>query len=132
IGSNIAKQLVADGHDTVAVDDFSSAHWSDLVGFSGDVVTADLAEASDRSALGRLGPFDVIFHQASITDTTVMDQRKMMHNNVEAFRQLLDLAVKWGSRTVWASSCSIYGQGPVPMKEPQAPQPLNVYAYSKL
>jgi ADP-L-glycero-D-manno-heptose 6-epimerase len=130
IGSNLAKQLIADGHDTVAVDDFSSAHWSDLVGFPGDVVTADLA--ADLSPLARLGPFDVIFHQASITDTTVMDQRKMMQNNVEAFRQLLDLATKWGSRTVWASSCSIYGQGAVPMKESQPPQPLNVYAYSKL
>jgi ADP-L-glycero-D-manno-heptose 6-epimerase len=40
--------------------------------------------------------------------------------------------MEWKSRVVWASSCSIYGQGPVPMKESQPPQPLNVYAFSKL
>lgn len=130
IGSNLAKHLATEGHDVVAVDDFSSAHWNNLVGFTGDVLTLDTAE--DLSPLVKAGPFDVIFHQASITDTTVVDQRKMMHNNVDAFRQLLDLSIGWGSRMVWASSCSIYGQGPVPMKESQPPQPLNVYAYSKL
>lgn len=130
IGSNLARRLATDGHDTVAVDDFSSAMWTNLIGFTGDVLTLDLA--GDRSPLAKLGPFDVIFHEGSITDTTVMDQRKMMQNNVEAFRGLLELATDWGSRVVWASSCSIYGQGAVPMKESQPPQPLNVYAYSKL
>jgi len=62
----------------------------------------------------------------------VMDQRKMMHNNVEGFRQVLDLAVGWGSRVVWASSAATYGRGPAPMKESQRPEPLNVYGYSKL
>ena len=61
----------------------------------------------------------MVFHQASITDTTVMDQRKMMHNNVEGFRKLLDLAVKWGSRVVWASSAATYGRGASPNKESQ-------------
>jgi ADP-L-glycero-D-manno-heptose 6-epimerase len=130
IGSNLAKRLAVEGHDTVAVDDFSSAMWTNLIGFTGDVLTLDLS--ADLSALAKLGPFEVIFHEGSITDTTVMDQRKMMQNNVEAFRGLLELATDWGSRVVWASSCSIYGQGAVPMKESQPPQPLNVYAYSKL
>ena len=130
IGSNLAKQLVAEGHDTVVADDFSSAHWHNLVTFTGDVVTLD--SLGEFAPLAKLGPFDVIFHEASITDTTVMNQQKMMQNNVEAFRGLLNLAVEWKSRVVWASSCSIYGQGAVPMKESQPPQPLNVYAYSKL
>lgn len=132
IGSNLAKRFAAEGHDVVAVDDFSSATWKNLIDFPGDVLTLDTY--TDLSPLDRLpgGPFDLISHQASITDTTVMDQRKMMQNNVESFRQILDLAVRQGSRVVWASSCSIYGQGAVPMKESQPPQPLNVYAYSKL
>ena len=132
IGSNLAKRLAADGHDVVVVDDFSSAHWTNLIDFKGDVVTADVASAADAARLGGLDHFDAVFHQASITDTTVHDQRHMMHNNVEGFRNLLELSVRWRSRVVWASSCSTYGQGPVPMKEGQPPQPLNVYAYSKL
>ena len=130
IGSNLARRLAADGHSTVVLDDFSSANWVNLVPFAGDVSTCDLA--TDLPNLHRIGPADVIFHQASITDTTVMDQRKMMQNNVEAFRNLLDVAVQWGSRVVWASSAATYGRGPAPMKESQRAEPLNVYGYSKL
>jgi ADP-L-glycero-D-manno-heptose 6-epimerase len=129
IGSNLIKRLEAIGYEATGVDDFSSATWKNLRGFRGDVVTAELSQ--DLSPLRRLGAFDVIFHQASITDTTVHDQRRMMTNNVEAFRQLLDWAVETKARVVWASSCSIYGQGAVPMKESQPSDPLNVYAFSK-
>ena len=33
---------------------------------------------------------------------------------------------------VWASSCSVYGRGPAPMKESQPVDPLNTYAFSKV
>ena len=130
IGSNLAKSLAADGHEVVAADTFRHADWRNLVGFPGDVLT--LAGPLDLAGVRDLGPFDAISHQASITDTTVADQADMMANNVEQFRRLLDLAVETGARVVWASSCSIYGRGAVPMKEPQPADPLNVYAYSKL
>jgi ADP-L-glycero-D-manno-heptose 6-epimerase len=132
IGSNLARRLANDGHDVVAADDFQSGHWTNLIDFTGDVRTFSCHEPAAITSTLAGDRFDVIFHQASITDTTVHDQRRMMENNVEAFRALLDLAVQWKSRVVWASSCSIYGQGPVPMKESQPPQPLNVYAFSKL
>ena len=74
----------------------------------------------------------MICHQASITDTTVADPHDMMTNNVEQFRRLLEVAAETDARVVWASSCSIYGRGEVPMKEGQPADPLNVYAYSKL
>ena len=130
IGSNLVKRLAASGHDAVALDDFSSASFKNLIDFKGDMLTLDVAEGV--AGLEKAGPFDVIFHQASITDTTVLDQRKMMHNNAEGFRNLLDLAVKWGSRVVWASSAATYGRGAAPMRESQTPGPLNVYGYSKL
>jgi ADP-L-glycero-D-manno-heptose 6-epimerase len=130
IGSNLAKRLAGDGHDVTIVDDFSSGHWTNLTEFRGDVVTADTA--APGHALASLPPCEAIFHQASITDTTVHDQRRMMHNNVEGFRTLLDLAVQWKSHVVWASSASIYGRRQPPNSEVQPPDPLNVYACSKL
>jgi len=130
VGSNLAKRLNSLGNDTVVSDDFSSASWINLVDFAGDVLTCDLA--GDIANLRSAKPFDVVFHQASITDTTVMDQRKMMHNNVEGFRALLELASGWGSRVVWASSAATYGRGSAPMTETQPAVPLNVYGYSKL
>ena len=130
IGSNLAERLTADGHSVVVLDDFSSGDWTNLVDFTGDVVTADVAGEPGR--LASLAAFEVIFQEASITDTTVMDQRRMMHNNVEGFRNVLENAARWGSRVVWASSAATYGRGPAPMKESDPAKPLNVYGYSKL
>ena len=92
IGSNLAIALAADGHEVVVADSFRHAHWTNLVRFEGDVLT--LRDALDIDTLKAAGPFDVISHQASITDTTVLDQHDMMRNNVEQFRSLLDWAVE--------------------------------------
>ncbi|MGD1278030.1 MAG: ADP-glyceromanno-heptose 6-epimerase [Tepidisphaeraceae bacterium] len=129
IGSNLARLLAAQ-HEIIVVDDFSSAHWTNLVDFHGDVLTLDLS--ADLAPLRRLEPCAAIFHQASITDTTITDQQRMMFNNLEGFRNVLDLARDWNSIVVFAGSASVYGQVPAPMKESTAPWPMNAYAYSKL
>ena len=106
IGSNIAKHLAAKGHDVTSMRD--------------------------------LGRFDVISHQAAITGviaadgSATSDAHRMLRNNVETFRQILDWAVETKARIVWASSCSVYGRGAVPMKESQPVDPLNTYAFSKV
>jgi ADP-L-glycero-D-manno-heptose 6-epimerase len=127
IGSNIAKKLAADGHDVTAADSFLSASWKNLSDFAGDVLT--LADHDDIASMTNLGRFDVICHQASITGviaadgSATSDAHRMMRNNVESFRALLDWAVETKAHVVWASSCSVYGR---------APDPLNVYAFSKV
>lgn len=130
IGANLVKRLVSENHEVIGLDDFSSGHWRNLVGAATDLITADVS--TDIAAIASLKPCQVIFHQASITDTTVMDQNKMMRNNLEGFRQILELAARWGSRVVWASSASIYGNSAAPNKETNTPAPLNVYAFSKM
>ena len=139
IGSNLAKHLAKEGHDVTAADSFLNGHFSNLVGFTGDVHTLKTPE--DLQSMIDQGPFEAIFHQASLTGVVAPDgadltthniQHHMMRNNVETFRGILDWAVKTKARVVWASSCSIYGRGPVPMRENQPADPLNIYAFSKL
>jgi ADP-L-glycero-D-manno-heptose 6-epimerase len=136
IGSNLARHFAAEGHDVTAADSFLSASWSNLVHFNGDVLT--LVDHDDVASMMKLGRFDVIFHQASITGvidadgSACGDAHRMMRNNVETFRALLEWAALTQARVVWASSCSVYGRGAVPMKESQSPDPLNTYAFSKL
>ncbi len=136
IGSNVARRLASDGHEVVAADSFLSAGWQNLIDYSGDVLT--LKDHDDVASMIALGPFQAIFHQASITGviaadgSATSDPHRMLRNNVETFRALLDWAVQTGSRVVWASSCSVYGRGAVPMTESQPPDPLNTYAFSKL
>lgn len=139
IGANLARRLSSRGDEVTAVDDFSWGHWANLASFGGDVVA--LKSFDDLDSIRSLGAFDAIFHQASMTGVVGADgkdltgpdlQRRMLRNNVETFRGLLDWAVATKARVVWASSCSIYGRGPAPMKESQPPDPLNVYAFSKM
>ncbi|HZZ42287.1 MAG TPA: NAD-dependent epimerase/dehydratase family protein [Tepidisphaeraceae bacterium] len=138
IGSNIAKALAADpANDVVAADSFLSATWRNLVDFPGDVLT--LKDSEDVASILSAGPYDAIFHQASITgviasdgSASVTNEVRMLRNNVETFRALLDHAVATKARMIYASSCSIYGRNPTPMRESQTPDPLNIYAFSKL
>ena len=76
--------------------------------------------------------FDVIFHQASITDTTVHDQFLQAHDNIEGFRKLLAFAAPHQTPVVYASSAATYGIGGGAMREDQPPAPANVYAFSKV
>ena len=68
---------------------------------------------------------------ASITDTTVHDQQKMMFDNVEGFRNVLDLATGEKVPVVYASSAATYGTIDRPIKESDAGQANNIYGYSK-
>ena len=128
IGSNIAKTLEAKGHEVTVLDDFSkNGHFKNLIGFKGDVITMDLFEKVPHDMY-----FDAIFHEAAITDTTVMDQKAMMEQNVEAFKNLLDFAAENEiKKVIYASSAATYGNGPVPNVETQPTHPENVYGFSK-
>ena len=128
IGSNIAKTLEAQGHEVTVIDDFAkNGHFKNLIGFKGDVIAADLLTYQFPEAY-----FDAIFHEGAITDTTVMDQRAMMEQNVEAFKRLLQFAAKNSiKKVIYASSAATYGNGPVPNVETQATHPENIYGFSK-
>ena len=128
IGSNIAKTLEAQGHEVTVLDDFSkNGHFKNLIGFKGDVITAELFEYMPTDIY-----FDAIFHEVAITDTTVMDQKAMMEQNVEAFKNLLAFAADNEiKKVIYASSAATYGNGPVPNVETQPTHPENVYGFSK-
>ncbi|MCX5792481.1 MAG: ADP-glyceromanno-heptose 6-epimerase [Elusimicrobia bacterium] len=130
VGSNIAHTLeVEHKADVTVLDNFSTGNYKNLLGFTGDIVTGDI---QDRGWFGKVRKVDAIFHEAAITDTTVMDQRKMMEVNVDGFRNVLQFALETGvERVIYASSAAVYGNGATPMREQQAPAPENIYGFSK-
>lgn len=133
IGSNLTLTLqerYPHAH-LVVVDDFRSGDFRNLRGFTGDFVAADVSRL-DWHAQFKDQPFDAIFHEASITDTTVHDQFLQTHDNVEGFRRVLEFAMHHQTRVVYASSAATYGTDGGLMNEQQAPAPANVYAFSKV
>jgi ADP-L-glycero-D-manno-heptose 6-epimerase len=133
IGSNLVLKLqeLYPKARLVVVDDFRSGDFKNLEGFKGDFVTADVSRL-DWHAQFKDRNFDAIFHEASITDTTIHDQFLQTHDNVEGFRGLLEFASTSHTPVVYASSAATYGIGAGAMKEDQPPRPANVYAFSKV
>ncbi len=130
IGSNLALELQKRGHEVTVLDNFSVGNFNNLIRFNGNVVIGDVTTAEE---LSRIKDIDIIFHLASITDTTVTDDQFMLKQNIEGFRNVLELATARRIKVVFASSAGVYGNSKkIPYKEGWNYRPLNAYAFSKL
>jgi ADP-L-glycero-D-manno-heptose 6-epimerase len=133
IGSNLVLTLqerMPDARLTV-IDDFRSGDFKNLAGYTGDLVAQNLATLDWGEQFGDQ-TFDLIFHIASITDTTDHNQFRQTHDNVESFRRLLNFARPNKSRVVYASSASTYGAVKGASSETSGAAPANIYAFSKV
>lgn len=80
----------------------------------------------------RMPQVDTLVHLAAETDPQHPDKEHVLktncHDAIRLFKQALDRGVQ---RIVYASSCAVYGDGPVPFREHQVLRPLTHYAHSK-
>lgn len=127
IGSNLALELEKQGNDVVVVDSLFSGDKKNLEGFKGKFVKTDISKPFELKE-----KFDIVFHQASISDPRFTNDDEMLRNNIDSFKNIIALAQKQKAKLVYASSASMYGNGPVPMKEEQEKNILSAYAKSKL
>ncbi|MCD6422580.1 MAG: ADP-glyceromanno-heptose 6-epimerase [Elusimicrobia bacterium] len=130
IGSNLSLALEKKFPEAqiFAIDDLRSGSVENLKGFKGKFLKGKI---EDKNFLKNLGTFDVIFHQAAITDTTILNKEEMFSVNVGGFENIVEILKEQGT-IVYASSAGVYGNGPVPMKENQKLLPHNIYAESKV
>ncbi len=127
IGSNLALELESQGHEVIALDNFSSSKKQNLDGFKGECIVHDLS-----TTLTIEKKLDAIFHQAAITDPRYPNDKEVYEKNVNGFDCIIELAKKHNAKLVYASTAGLYGNGPIPMKEDQPKQCLSAYAESKL
>jgi ADP-L-glycero-D-manno-heptose 6-epimerase len=109
----------------------SFGHFKNLLGFRGDVISGDINDKVLLAKLSTQYKFDYIYHEAAISDTTALEQDLMIQTNLNAFVDLLDMAVAHGANMIYASSGATYGDAQSPQRVGrEAPQ--NVYGFSKL
>ena len=130
IGSNLALTLQKQGHNLTIIDNLSSGDLENLKEYNGNLIKGDVSKKELFNKLKK-ERYDVIFHQASITETTYPDDEKMISDNVEGFKNILNFAQDCGAKLIYASSAAVYGNGRRPAKENQKLFPLNAYAVSK-
>jgi nucleoside-diphosphate-sugar epimerase len=133
IGSNLAEQLVAAGHDVVGVDCFTDyyepaekeANSREL-----DVRRLDLAEQPLD-----LDGIDGVFHLAAQAGVRSFGDvfPVYVRRNLLATHRVFEAAAAAGVRVVFASSSSIYGEAEsYPTREDAPPQPISPYGITKL
>ena len=109
LGSHLADRMVADGHEVVGVDDFSSGRWSNVA----DLVGTDrfhLLKADVVEPLPVEGPLDRIYHLASPVSGHLERPVATLRAGAEGTRRLLDLAGACGARFILASTSEVYGE----------------------
>jgi ADP-L-glycero-D-manno-heptose 6-epimerase len=109
----------------------SFGHFKNLLGFAGEIISGDINDRKLLKMLRKDYKFDYIFHEAAISDTTALEQDLMIKTNLNAFKDILDIAVKHEANVVYASSGATYGDAESPQTVgKEAPQ--NIYGFSKL
>jgi len=132
VGANIAAALIRRPHtEVVVLDNFSSGDWRNLRPLDCEVRAADSDDAETLEEISR-GDFAAVYHEAAITDTTVMDQRLMVEVNTNAFAKLLAATAASSTRLIYASSAGVYGNAPAPNCIGEGEVPTNIYGFSKL
>lgn len=108
----------------------SFGHFKNLLSFNGVVISGDINDKKLLKSLEKNYKFDYIFHQAAISDTTVNEQDLMIKTNVNAYEDLLKIAIKHKANMIYASSAATYGDSN--KFEVGYEQPNNAYGFSKV
>lgn len=136
IGSNITRELLAQGEQVRVLDNFATGRRENLAGLEGQIELHEL-DIRDLEAL-RLAfdGVDYVLHQAALPSVprSVNDPISSTEVNVNGTLNVLLAARDAGcKRVVLASSSSVYGANPaLPKQEDMRPLPISPYAASKL
>lgn len=143
IGSNLAMYIQENYKDAkiIVLDKFrdgeffpngnptSLGHFKNLIGFNGDILALDI---NDGLEILKSINYDIVFHQAAISDTTIMNQKLMIQTNHHAFLELLHITLQKNAIMVYASSAGTYGNSKAPNIVGSGETPENIYGFSKL
>src|SRR3989338_3440061 len=107
IGANLVKQLLADGHQVVVLDNYAAGKKEDRIQSGAEYVEGDIRKDND---LDKACPgVDTIFHMAALPRVTfTVENPELTHDvNVNGTLQVLMAAKRNGiKRVVFSSSSS--------------------------
>lgn len=139
IGSNLTDRLLKDGHDVIGIDCFTDYYpehikrqniANALENHQFEFINKDLMELKTYPEV------EVVFHQAAqagVRASWGSDFSIYTRNNIEVTQRLLEYYKdKNLKKFVYASSSSVYGDVPLPMKEDMRLQPVSPYGVTKL
>jgi UDP-glucose 4-epimerase len=134
IGSAVAEELLAKGHEVTVFDSLVTGH-RDAVPAGAQFIQGDLLdEAALRSALGTQR-FDAVFHFAAFIEAgeSMTNPGKYFRNNLQASLQLIEACHQAGvDKFVFSSTAAVYKTSEEPLTEESPFGPQNTYGQTKL
>ena len=135
IGSVVAEELIAGGHEVVVYDSLYKGHRG-AVPAGAEFVEADLADAETLRRTFRARRTEAVIHMAadSLVGESVTRPAKYYRNNVVAGLALLEaMRDESVSRIVFSSTAAVYGEPDrQPIDESDPTRPANPYGETKL
>ncbi len=132
IGSAVAAQLLADGHEVVVLDDLSTGH-ADAVPAGASFVRGNLRKDAGRVLAAGI---DAVLHFAAKSLVAESAARPALYwgQNLGGTLALLEAMRVAGVRSiVFSSTAAVYGEPEsVPIEETAPPRPTSSYGASKL
>jgi UDP-glucose 4-epimerase len=134
VGSHLVAALLDRGHRVTVLDNLRTGHAA-AVPSAASLVIADLAAADTLDAVLADGPWDAVFHFASLSqvgESMRMPMRYLLENAANGIR-LIDACVRHGvERFVFSSTAALFNlnsDAPIPEDAPIDPQ--SAYGDSK-
>ena len=136
IGSSLARELLAQGHQVRGIDNLSTGNMANVTDLSAHL-EFQLGDHCDQALMTRLcDGVEIVFHQGALPSVpkSVLDPLGSHNSNVNGTLSVL-LAARTGGvkRVIYAASSSAYGESPtLPKYEAMPTAPISPYAVQKL
>ena len=139
IGSHLTDRLLANGYKVTGIDCFTDY-------YARPIKETNISDArknphftiieKDIIEMNAFPDVDYVFHEAAQAGVRASWGKSFdiyTRNNIDATQRLLEwYKDKSLTKFVFASSSSVYGDAPLPMKEDMRPQPISPYGVTKL
>ncbi len=134
IGSHVADELLAMGHDVVVLDDLSGGY-ADNIPAGAEFVKGSILDHELIDRLFNEHHFNYVYHLAAYAAEGLSHfiKRYNYENNLIGSINLINAAINFGVKCfVFTSSIAVYGAGQAPMREDMTPVPEDPYGIAKL
>lgn len=133
MGSHVARECLALGHDVVVIDDLSGGFLENVPG-GAELIEGDVSDPKAVEDIFSRFDFDYVYHLAAYAAEGLSHFIRNFNysNNIIGSVNLVNASVNNEVRCfVFTSSIAVYGAGQVPMHEEMAPRPEDPYGIAK-
>jgi UDP-glucose 4-epimerase len=139
IGRHLAKRILEDGGEVIAVDNLDTSRLCDLAELISydkfTFVNEDLKTISDEELFGYCTQSDVVYHLAGSVGVQLGDKepKRTLYNNLDLMMKIMPVFESAGTHVVFASTSEVYGNGPTFREDDPAgigPSKYTRWAYS--